>query len=191
MIEFGFEFSGMLGKLRTRNVVTFAHGTLQNTEQRGVQYAVDRRGCPAQRLAIACCNRQHAALLRQEATSRFCARSCSSDQGAQHRDERFVGRRHRVVGKLAGAHPGKLLTEPRGDVAFPVAAHVERHEEMEAVVLVAREGERREALLGDGDAELFVEFTHERRFGALAGLDLAARELPQTRHRFPGRTFRQ
>ena len=50
---------------------------------------------------------------------------------------------------------------------------------MELGIGVAGEGQRREAFLLHGDAELLGEFADQRRFRPLAGLELAARELPE------------
>src|SRR5262249_41429753 len=46
-----------------------------------------------------------------------------------------------------------------------------------------------EAVLVHDDAELLLELADQRRLGRLAHLDLAAGELPQARHRAPGRAL--
>src|SRR5882672_12855826 len=52
-------------------------------------------------------------------------------QVKQMRDQRDVGRRHRVVAQFAGADPGQLLALARDRGAFPAPADVERHQKME------------------------------------------------------------
>ena len=49
---------------------------------------------------------------------------------------------------------------------------------MKRLIAVAGEGQRREAWLLDGDAEFFLQFADQRRFGPLPGLKLAAGEFP-------------
>ena len=85
------------------------------------------------------------------------------------RDQRDVRRRHRVVAQFIGADPGQLLYLARDDIAFPAAADVERHQEMESLIGVARKGQRREARLGYGDADLLVQFADQRLLGPFAG----------------------
>src|SRR3954451_2501417 len=62
---------------------------------------------------------------------------------------------------------------------------------MKALIGVAREGERRQAGFLDRDAELLVEFAYQGFLGPLAGLDLAARKLPQPRQLLAFRALRQ
>jgi hypothetical protein len=47
-----------------------------------------------------------------------------------------------------------------------------------------REREGRHVGLGHGQAQLFLQFTRERALRAFTGFHLAARELPETSHRF-------
>src|SRR5262245_47893042 len=57
---------------------------------------------------------------------------------------------------------------------------------MKIGVAVAGEAQRREALARDPDAEFLLKLADQRRFRRLAGLDLAAWELPQPRQRLAG-----
>src|SRR6266702_6768527 len=99
------------------------------------------------------------------------------------RDQRNVRRRHRVVAELVGADPGEGLAFARRDRTLPAPADVERHQEMESFVGVARKGQRRQTWLGDGDAELLVELADQALLRPLAGLELAARKLPEAGQR--------
>src|ERR1700734_2104175 len=73
----------------------------------------------------------------------------SLEEIAQQRDQRLVGRRHRVIGKLLRPHPGKRLVLARLRHALPTAAQIQRHQQMDALVFVRRKGERREACGGN------------------------------------------
>ncbi len=55
---------------------------------------------------------------------------------------------------------------------------------MEVGIDVAREGQRREAVRFDRNAELFLKFTDERVLRPFARLDLPAGKLPQALERF-------
>ena len=65
--------------------------------------------------------------------------------------------RHRVVAQGAGGHPLQLLALARTDEALPFAAHVKRHQQVEVVIGVAGEAERRQAGRLDFDAELLAQ----------------------------------
>lgn len=68
---------------------------------------------------------------------------------------------------------------PARHLAFPAAQQIEWHQEVKRLVTVRGEHERREAGLGDLDAQLLVQLADQAFLGRLARLDLAARELPQ------------
>src|SRR5262245_57671580 len=70
----------------------------------------------------------------------------------------------------------------RHDRAFPTAADIERHEEMEFLVSMRGESKRREAGFFDRDAEFFFCFADDRFFGTFARLHLAAGKFPEARH---------
>jgi len=108
-------------------------------------------------------------------------RTSDSQKIAQHRDERLVGGRHRVIGEARRAHPGEALAFAGRDGPRPFAAEVKRHQQMKFGIGVRGEGERRQTARRDIDPELLAEFADQRRFGRLAGLDLAARKFPQAR----------
>src|ERR1700733_7387751 len=76
------------------------------------------------------------------------------EQIPQHRDERLVGGRHRIIGELRRAHPFQSLALARHDDPLPFAAQVKRHQQVEGLVAIRGEGVRREAALVDRDAEL-------------------------------------
>jgi len=102
------------------------------------------------------------------------------------RDQRFVGRRHRIVAQLGRPRPFELLSFPRLDEPFQRRQNVERHEQVEVGVGMARKGQRREALLLDGDSQFLPQLSNQALFGPFARLDLAARKLPQSRIDLPG-----
>ena len=60
-------------------------------------------------------------------------------------DQRRVRRRHRVASQVLRAHPFQRLAVERLHEPLPTATDIERHQEVEVFVSVAREGERREA----------------------------------------------
>src|SRR5271154_7608354 len=95
------------------------------------------------------------------------------------RDQRRVRRRHRVAAQVLWPHPLQRLPVKRLNEAFPPAADIERHQEVEVVVSVAGEGERREAGRFDDDPELLAKFADQRLLWEFAGAHLAARELPK------------
>src|SRR5690349_22645029 len=68
-----------------------------------------------------------------------------SQQRHQVGDQRLVGRRHLVVAKLVRSDPGELLSLLGLNDALPAPANIERHQEMEVRIGVARKGERRQA----------------------------------------------
>ena len=56
---------------------------------------------------------------------------------------------------------------------------------------MAREGQRREAVLSDDDAQFLLELPDQCLLGPFAALDLAAGKLPQARHRLAGGPLRE
>src|SRR2546430_1118815 len=74
-----------------------------------------------------------------------CRSLTSQQQIEQMRDQRDIRRRHWVVAQFARAHPRQLLALARDDRALPAPADVERHQQMEGLIGVAREGQRRQA----------------------------------------------
>jgi hypothetical protein len=104
-------------------------------------------------------------------------------------DQRLVGRRHLVVAKLVRPDPGELLSLLGLNDALPAPANIERHQEMEIRIGVARKGKRREARLPDDNAEFLLHLPDQRFLGPFAGLDLAARKLPKARHCFSRGAF--
>ena len=101
---------------------------------------------------------------------------------AQQRDQRLVGRRHRVVGELLRAHPGQRLAFPRPRHALPAPAQKQRHQQMEPLISVRGEGERRKAGGGDVDAQLLLAARGSAPPRASRPGELAAGELPQPGH---------
>src|ERR1700742_1212617 len=79
------------------------------------------------------------------------------EQLLQMREERRVRWRHRIGPKILRPHPFEPLSVERLDEALPAAADVKRHQEVEVVVKMAGEGERREAIGFDRDSEFFLE----------------------------------
>src|SRR5687767_3487087 len=80
----------------------------------------------------------------------------TSEQVPQHGLQWLVRRRHRVVGKPLRAHPGELLPLSRRHLALPRAAHVEGHQQVERLVGMTGEGEGRQTLGRNLDAELLL-----------------------------------
>src|SRR5262249_39407820 len=117
-------------------------------------------------------------------------RRVPSEQVHQVRDQRLVGRRHRIFAHLARPRPGELLAFARRDDPVPAAADVERHDDVKLRIGMAGERQRRETLLVDDNAQLLLELADERVLGSLARLDLAAGKLPQPGHRLSRRTLR-
>src|ERR1043166_2344046 len=68
----------------------------------------------------------------------------NSEQRRQVRHQRHVRGRHRKVPQPVRPHPFEALSFLRGHVPLPAPADVERSEEMEVRVGMAREGQRRE-----------------------------------------------
>ena len=114
-----------------------------------------------------------------------------SKQIAQHRDQRLVGGRHRVVGEPGRAHPGEALALARQRDPRPLAADIERHQQVKVGIGVRGEGEGSEAARGNVDAEFLAKLADQRRFRGLARVDLAAGKLPQPRHGFAFRALGQ
>src|SRR5579875_1778496 len=69
----------------------------------------------------------------------------ASQEIAQERDQRLVGRRHREVRELVRAHPGERLALARLHAPAPAPAEIERHQQVEALIGVRGEGEGGEA----------------------------------------------
>jgi hypothetical protein len=85
---------------------------------------------------------------------------------------------------MKGANPRDGLSLTRRDFALPRSADIERHQEMEMLVIMAGEVERRQACPAKLDVEFFLDFATKRILGRFTGLDLSAWEFPQARHRF-------
>lgn len=68
----------------------------------------------------------------------------------------------------------------RTNFAGPSPAEEHWHKQVKRFVTVAGENERRETSLGHLDAKLFAQLADKAGFWRFAGLDLAARKLPQT-----------
>ena len=119
-------------------------------------------------------------IVRELITCRMSDRSAcvyappSHQQIDQMRDQRNVRGRHRVIAQLVGADPGQLLALARDRQALPAPADVERHQQMKAVIGVARKRQRRQARLADVDPDLLMQFADQRLLRPFAGLDLAA-----------------
>src|SRR5690348_10976157 len=107
------------------------------------------------------------------------------------RDQRLIRRRHLVVPEPVRPDPGEPLPLVGGDDPLPAPADVERHQEMEVVVAVACEGQRRQTGLLHDDAEFLLQLPYQRLFGPFAGFDLAAWKLPEPGHRLTGRPLRE
>lgn len=108
----------------------------------------------------------------------------------QCRDERRIGRRHRISAQILGENPFQLLVFPRNNKTLPAAANIKRHEKMELFIREARESERRKAGFLDKDPELLVQFPNEGLLRPLIHFDFAAREFPKTREGLSFRTLR-
>src|SRR5262245_18396637 len=106
-----------------------------------------------------------------------------SQQIPKHGFQWLIRRRHRVVGKSLRANPGKLLSLLRLHQPLPLATQVERHQQMKRLIAVAGEGEGCKALWRHLNPQLLSELADQGRLGCLARLNLAARELPQSRER--------
>ncbi|CDX42391.1 hypothetical protein MPLDJ20_50027 [Mesorhizobium plurifarium] len=106
-------------------------------------------------------------------------------------DERRVGRRHRIVAHLPRPDPFEPL--PFFGLRDPTeaAADIKRHQQMEIVIGMAGEGERRQARNLRFDAEFLMQFADQALLRRLAGLDLAAWKLPQPGELFTLGTLRQ
>ena len=121
------------------------------------------------------------------------ARRFGSDQIAvgllECSDHGTIGRWHWIARELGRRYPGQRLTFTTGRGTFPCAnpAHVQ-HDAL--VAIGARHRDQRLAA-ADMDAEFFMQLARERLFGSLAGVDLAARKLPQSRQVATRRTARE
>src|SRR5215470_19191844 len=105
------------------------------------------------------------------------------------RDQRQVGWRHRIVAQLVRTDPGEPLIFLRRDYSLPAPTDIERHQQVKISVSMTREGERRQAVFLDDNAELLLQLADQRRLGRLARFDLAAGEFPQASHGTPGRSL--
>src|SRR5262245_42891059 len=81
---------------------------------------------------------------------------------AEHRNKRRVSRRHRVVGESRRPHPGEALPLACAWYPRPSAADVKRHQQVELGVGMGGEGQRRQTVGGDVDAELFGKLANQR-----------------------------
>jgi len=72
-------------------------------------------------------------------------------------------------------------------VAQPVAAEIEKQDQVLLAQGCAGEAGGFQRIRGDGDAELLLELAGERILGHLAFLHLPARKFPQARHGAAGR----
>ena len=86
----------------------------------------------------------------------------------QNRDQRDVCGGHGVVAQVVCVDPFEGLAFAGLRCAFPFAAGEERHQQVEVVVAVAGEGERREAAFPSVDAEFFLQFADQGDFGRFA-----------------------
>ena len=92
----------------------------------------------------------------------------SSQQRRQMRDQRLVRRRHRVVPKLVRPHPGEPAWPFARHLSLPAPADIERHQQMEVGIGVAREGQRRETGFPDDDSEFLLQFPDQRLLRAVS-----------------------
>src|SRR6218665_1374150 len=93
---------------------------------------------------------------------------------AERRDQRFVGRRHRIVPQRLRPHPLERGVLARLGHALPLSADVKWHQKMKVFVRVTRKTERCETGRPGLDIELFAQFADQRRLWTFARLDLAA-----------------
>ena len=89
-----------------------------------------------------------------------------------------------------GPHPFELLRLLRLDESIPAPANIERHQQVEVGVEVARESQRCEALLLDDDSQFLLQLADQALLRTFAGFDLPARKLPQPCHRLALRALR-
>src|SRR5437588_8273058 len=102
-----------------------------------------------------------------------------SQQRRQVRDQRDVGRRHRIVLQPVRPHPGEVLALLRPHESAPSSADIEWHHKMEIRITVTRKRERRETRLVDDDPKFLLQLPDQGRFRRFVQLDLAAGEFPQ------------
>src|SRR5665213_2298584 len=105
------------------------------------------------------------------------------------RDQRHVRRRHFVIPQPVWFYPGELLPLGCGDLSLPAPANIERHQEMEAGIGMARESEWCETGFIDDDAQFLLQLPDQTLFRRFTIFDLAAGKLPQACHRLAGRTL--
>ena len=108
--------------------------------------------------------------------------SLHSQQIAKRDLERLVGRRHVVADERRPASP-KASSCPScaATRAPPSRAEIDRHQQMEIGISVARKGERREIDLGDLDAKLLLELADQRFLRLLLPARPCRRETPKAR----------
>src|SRR5215470_16117490 len=80
-----------------------------------------------------------------------------SQQIAKHCLQRLIRRRHGIVGKSLGANPDELLSLLRRHHPLPLAAHIERHQQVKRLVAVTGEGECGQAFRIYRDPKLLLE----------------------------------
>jgi len=83
-------------------------------------------------------------------------------------------------------HPFQLLRLLGRDKPFPTPANIERHEQIEVGIKMARECQRRETIFLHRYSQFLFEFANETLLGPFAGFDFAAGKLPQAGHCFAG-----
>jgi hypothetical protein len=106
------------------------------------------------------------------------------------RDQRLVGRRHRVAAQSVRPHPGDSLALQRRCGTLPTPADVERHQQMEIGIGVAGERQRRKARRIYDNSQFLPQLTDQGVLRPLVPLDLAAGKFPQPGHRLADRTLR-
>src|SRR6185437_11811742 len=90
---------------------------------------------------------------------------------------------HRVLAQFVGADPNEFLALARDHLALPAPADVERHQQMEIVVSVTGESERRQAGFVDRYADFLMQLPDQRLLRPLTTLDLATGKFPQAGQR--------
>ena len=74
---------------------------------------------------------------------------------------------------------------------MPLAAGKERHQEVEVVIAVRGEGQRREAAFPGVNTQFLLQFADQTGLGRLVPFDLSAGKLPETGHLLALRALRQ
>ena len=96
-----------------------------------------------------------------------------SEPIAQDGDERDIGGGHGVIAHVARVHPFQNLAFARVRDTLPFAAGKKWHEQVEILVAVRGEGERRQAGIPRVDAQFLVQFADEGVLGGFAVFNLA------------------